>query len=278
VDSISAALLEPLDIFVIGASPTAGASLAFGNEGGRLDPFVELHMPIGKGDVGGLGVEGGRVIDNPVRFDGTFSVQVAGVAHIDAEEAVIDTVAAFIEDDESAGWIADIIDFHEGFIGFVSPLGEGRFAFAYACGVHPAIHGDGADVDRFIRRALVDFGAWVVVGHGGLSRIGQQSGIGLVFGFTHGACDPVGKDTFAVLSVGIAGEVALVVLRIKHPGHHELPCIALAGGAPGFLFDPPDGRQQHGGEDRDDRHHDQELQERKATRGGSGHPPAKFRA
>jgi len=257
-----------LDIFVIGAGPTAGACLAFGDQSGRLDPFVVLDVPIGKGDVGGLGMKGGRVIDDPIRFDGALPVQIARVAHIDPEEAVINAVASFIENDENAGRVTDIIKLQKSLIGFVTSLGEGRFSLADARGVHPAIHGDGADVDGFIRRALIDFGARIVGGHGRLGGIDQKGGIGLIHGLAHGACHPIGKNAHTVLSVGVTGEVALVIIGIIHPGHDELAHIALAGDAPGFLFDPSQSGQQHGGEDRDDRHHDQKLNKREA--GGCG--------
>src|SRR5437016_3965965 len=59
-----------------------------------------------------------------------------------------------------------------------------------------------------------------------------------------------------ILTVEIDEQV-LVVVAIHDPGGRQLLFVAAAHRAGGLLFGPRQGRQQHGGEDGDDRNYDQ---------------------
>lgn len=174
----------------------------------RLQPFVSLHVAIGKRKPAATIMIARRIISHPIRIARPDSIGIAGVAHVHAERAVIDGVAAFVRGDVNIGGRQYLLEFAENLISIAAAMqpepGQG--------GIHAIVHGNAPDKPGHVGRTFVDSWNRDVSGQCGLLRVEQQSGVGAVEGIAHISSHPILENRYLVA----------VLVAIHCPGHSQL--------------------------------------------------------
>jgi hypothetical protein len=168
------------------------------------------------------------------------------------EEAVVDGVGMFVEENENVDGIFDVGAFFKLNLGGIEAVCEkARFA-------DHRVHGDAAGARAIgglgtVAGAFIDFGVGGEVS--GEFRFGDIKSVGVVVGSSpvEDVVDPVGAVGADLVAAVIVDVAVVMVVRILVPGKVELLDVVEAGDALRFGFGLAEGRQQHAGKNGDDR-------------------------